>query len=198
MKKIDKIVVGTHNRGKFDEICNLLPKNIVKISPKELGLPSPKENGSSFEENSKIKAEFFSKKTKMITISDDSGLTIDLLLGAPGIYSSRWAGPYGNFNIAIKKVYDELKKIKRGKKEIKAKFISCLTVYWPNGKFISRKGIVEGRISESKKGNNGFGYDPIFIPSGFSKTFAEMSNQKKNLLSHRMIAIKKMESFLIN
>jgi len=194
MKKIDKIVV-THNRGKFDEICNLLPKNIVKISPKELGLPSPKENGSSFEENSKIKAEFFSKKTKMITISDDSGLTIDLLLGAPGIYSSRWAGENKNFNIAINKVYKELKKIKfkwKKKKKVSAKFTSCLTIYWPNGKFISSTGIIKGRISEVKKGNNGFGYDPIFIPEGHNKTFGELSSSEKLKIDHRSKAFSKI------
>ena len=106
MKNIDKIIVGTHNNGKFREICDLLPKNITKISPKDLNLPSPNEIGSTFEENSKIKAEYFAKKANLITISDDSGLMIDLLSGAPGIYSSRWAGPSNNFNIAIENVYN--------------------------------------------------------------------------------------------
>ena len=154
MKKIDKIIVGTHNNGKFNEICHLLPKNTIKISPKDLNLPSPNEVGSTFEANSKIKAEYFAKKANLIAISDDSGLMIDLLSGAPGIYSSRWAGSKNNFNIAIEKVYGELKKIKfewNKKKRIIARFISCLTIYWPNGKFISNSGIVEGRISEIKK-----------------------------------------------
>ena len=104
MKKIDKIIVGTHNKGKFKEICDLLPKNIVKISPIDLNLPSPNETGRTFEENSKIKAKYFAKKAHLITISDDSGLMIDLLSGDPGIYSSRWAGSTGNFNIAIEKI----------------------------------------------------------------------------------------------
>jgi len=128
MKKIDKIIVGTHNNGKFKEICDLLPKNITKISPKDLNLPSPSEIGSTFEENSKIKAEYFALKTNLITISDDSGLMIDLLSGAPGIYSSRWAGPTNDFNVAIEKIYNELKKIKfewSKRKEIVARFISC-------------------------------------------------------------------------
>ena len=112
MKKIDKIIVGTHNNGKFKEICDLLPKNITKISPNDLNLPSPAETGSTFEENSKIKAEYFAKKSNLIAISDDSGLIIDRLSGAPGIYSSRWAGHTSDFNIAIEKVYNELKKIK--------------------------------------------------------------------------------------
>jgi len=112
MKKINKIIVGTHNDGKFKEICDLLPKNIIKISPKDLNLFTPDEIGSTFEENSKIKAEYFAKKANLIAISDDSGLSINMLSGAPGIYSSRWAGPTNDFNIAIEKVYNELKKIK--------------------------------------------------------------------------------------
>ena len=201
MKKINKIIVGTHNYGKFKEICDLLPKNIIKISPKDLNLPSPNETGSSFEENSKIKAEYFAKKTNLIVISDDSGLMIDLLSGAPGIYSSRWAGPKNDFNVAIEKVYSELKKIKfewNKKKEIVARFISCLTLYWPNGKFISSTGIVEGSISEIKKGTNGFGYDPIFIPSGYEKTFGELNPQEKIKIDHRSKAFLKISNLFIN
>ena len=99
MKKIKKIIIGTHNQGKFKEISNLLPSYIKKISPKKLNLSSPEETGSSFRENSKLKAQFFSKKTNLICISDDSGLEIDLLSGAPGIYSSRWAGSNNDFNL---------------------------------------------------------------------------------------------------
>ena len=199
MKKIDKIIVGTHNNGKFKEICDLLPTNITKISPKDLNLPSPNEIGSTFKENSKIKAEYFAKKTNLVAISDDSGLIIDLLSGAPGIYSSRWAGPTNNFNIAIKKVYNELKKIKfKWDKKIVARFISCLTIYWPSGKFISSTGIVEGRISEIKKGTNGFGYDSIFIPSGYNKTFGELKPQEKIKIDHRSKAFSKISNLFIN
>ena len=200
MKKINEIVVGTRNDGKFKEICDLLPKNITKISPKDLNLYSPDETGNTFEENSKIKAEFFSKKTNIITISDDSGLVIDLLLGAPGIYSSRWAGPTNDFNIAIKKVYHELEKVKfkwNKRKNIVARFISCLTLYWPNGKFILSTGIIEGRISETKKGSNGFGYDPIFIPLGYEKTFGEFEPHEKLKIDHRSKAFLKISNFFI-
>ena len=110
MKKIKEILIGTNNQGKFREIEDLLPKKINKFSPKKLNIPTPEENGNSFDENSKIKAKFFSKKTNMICISDDSGLEIDLLSGAPGIFSSRWAGRKNNFNLAIKKIYQELNK----------------------------------------------------------------------------------------
>ena len=201
MKKIDKIIVGSHNNGKFKEICDLLPKNVSKISPKDLNLPSPEETGSTFEANSKIKAEYFTKKTNLITISDDSGLIIDLLLGAPGIYSSRWAGPTNDFNVAIEKIYNELKKIKfkwNKRKEVVARFISCLTIHWPNGRFVSSTGIVEGRISRTKKGSNGFGYDPIFIPSGHKKTFGELNPQEKLKINHRSKAFLKISNLFIN
>ena len=201
MKKIDKIIVGTHNNGKFEEICDLLPKNITKISPKDLNLPSPNEIGSTFEENSKIKAEYFAKKTNLIAISDDSGLMINLLSGAPGIYSSRWAGPTNDFNVAIEKVYRELKKIKfkwSKKKDVLARFISCLTLCWSTGEIISSTGIVEGRISEIKKGTNGFGYDPIFIPSGYNKTFGELKPQEKLKIDHRSKAFLKISNLFIN
>ena len=201
MKNIDKIIVGTHNNGKFEEICDLLPKNITKISPKDLNLSSPNETGSTFEENSQIKAEYFAKKTNLIAISDDSGLMINLLSGAPGIYSSRWAGPTNDFNVAIEKVYNELKKIKfkwNKKKKVVARFISCLTLYWPNEKFISSTGIVEGRISKTKKGTNGFGYDPIFIPAGHKKTFGELKPQEKLKIDHRSKAFLKISNLFIN
>ena len=200
MKKINKIIIGTHNNGKFKEICDLLPKNIIKISPKDLNLLSPNETGSTFKKNSKIKAEYFAKKANLIAISDDSGLMIDLLYGAPGIYSSRWAGPTKDFNVAIERVYSELKKIKfewNIRKKIVAKFISCLTLHWPNGKSISSTGIVKGRISEIKKGTNGFGYDPIFIPSGYNKTFGELNSHEKIKIDHRSKAFSKISNLFI-
>ena len=194
MTKISKILIGTKNNGKFKEICDLLPQNIIKISPKDLNLPSPKEIGSSFEKNSKIKAEYFANKSNLITISDDSGLIIDLLSGAPGIYSSRWAGPKNDFNIAIKKVFGELEKIRFewNKKKILARFISCLTLQWPNGKSVSSTGIIEGTISEKKRGTNGFGYDPIFIPAGYKKTFGEFKYEEKLKIDHRSKAFSKI------
>ena len=201
MKKINKIIIGTRNDGKFKEIYDLLPKNITKISPRDLNLLSPDETGNTFEENSKIKADYFAKKANLIAISDDSGLEIDLLSGAPGIYSSRWSGPTNDFNVAIEKVYHELKKIKfkwSKRKKVVARFISYLTLHWPNGKFVSSIGIVEGRISEIKKGTNGFGYDPIFIPSGHEKTFGELNPQEKIKINHRSKAFLKISNLFIN
>jgi len=192
MKKIKKIIIGTHNQGKFREISYLLPKNIVKISPKKLNLCSPKEIGKNFQDNSKIKAKYFSRKTNLICIADDSGFLVDDLNGEPGIFSSRWAGKSGNFNLAIEKVYRKLKK-KRKKKFFFAKFICCLTVCWPSGKFVHSVGFVRGKISEKKKGKNGFGYDPIFIPKGYKKTFGEMKPNFKIKIDHRFKAFSKIK-----
>ena len=195
MKKIKKIIIGTHNQGKFTEISNLLPSYIKKISPKELNLSSPEETGSSFRENSKLKAQFFSEKSNLICISDDSGLEIDLLSGAPGIHSSRWAGSNNDFNLAMDKVFAELTKkdpnwIKR--KEIIARFICCLTVYWPKGKLIMSEGIIDGNISSTKRGTNGFGYDPIFLPKNYEQTFGEMEKKLKYKIDHRTKAYLKI------
>ena len=189
MYKIEKILIGTHNEGKFKEISDLLPKTIKKISPKKLNIESPIEDGKTFKENSEIKAEFFCSKSKMVTISDDSGLEVESLNGDPGIYSSRWADELGGFEKAMIIIVDKVKKINKGNK---ASFISCLTIQWPDGKKFSEIGKINGNIV-SKKGLNGFGYDPIFIPNGQSKTFAEMEYKKKLLIDHRYIAYKKLE-----
>ena len=196
-KKIINLIVGTNNLGKLREIKDLLPNNIKIYSPRDLKLESPKENGKTFKENALIKAKFFSNKAKMICLADDSGLEIDVLDKNPGIFSSRWAGAKGNFNIAIKKVFRELnKKDKNWKnKKIKARFICVLSIYWPNGKNISRTGKIEGSISSKKKGKNGFGYDPIFIPIKRKMTFAQMLPRNKFKIDHRSKAFKKIKKF---
>ena len=196
-KKIINLIVGTNNLGKLREIKDLLPNNIKIYSPKGLKIESPKENGKTFKENALIKAKFFSNKAKMICLADDSGLEIDVLDKNPGIFSSRWAGAKGNFNIAIKKVFRELnKKDKNWKnKKIKARFVCVLSIYWPNSKNISRTGKIEGSISSKKKGKNGFGYDPIFIPIKRKMTFAQMLPRNKFKINHRSKAFKKIKKF---
>ena len=196
-KKIINLVIGTNNPGKLREIKDLLPNKLKVYSPNKLKLKSPKENGKTFKENSLIKAKFFSNKTKMICLADDSGLEIDILDKKPGIFSSRWAGSKGNFNTAIKKVFKELSnKDKNWKnKKMKARFICFLSIYWPNGENISRHGKVEGFISSKKKGKNGFGYDPIFIPIKRKMTFAQMSPSNKFKIDHRSRAFKKIKKF---
>ena len=196
MNKIKEILIGTNNIGKYREICDLLPKEIKKYSPKDFKISAPEEIGKSFEENSLIKASYFSKKTYLLCLSDDSGLEIDLLNGDPGIYSSRWSGSNNNFNLAIKKVFGEMNKIKKDwKNDSAARFVCCLTLYWPNGKSYLGKGIVNGKISTKKRGNNGFGYDPIFVPSGYNKTFGEMESKFKMSIDHRYKAYFQIKKF---
>jgi XTP/dITP diphosphohydrolase len=196
-KKITKILVGTNNAGKLKEIRDLLPKNLKIYSTSDFKIKSPVENGKTFEENSLIKARYFSKKSKMICLSDDSGLEIDALEGAPGIYSARWGGKKGNFIKAMDRVFKELdKKNKNWKsKKIKARFICALTIYGHNKKIISSVGKIEGHISSLKKGRNGFGYDPIFIPIGKKITFGEMKLSQKYKMDHRHKAFKKIKKF---
>ena len=197
-KKINKILIGTNNKGKLKEIRNLLPKNIKTLSTLSYKLKSPIENGKTFKENSLIKSKYFSRKTNLICLADDSGLEIDILNKKPGIYSARWGGKNSDFNKAIKKVYNELdKKDTNWKiKKIKARFVCALSICYLNKKIACVEGKIEGYISSKPKGKNGFGYDPIFIPKNKKKTFGEMSFVQKCKIDHRYIAFKKIKKFL--
>ena len=193
-KKNREIIIGSNNKGKIKEILDLLPKTYKIYTPSDFNLSSPKENGKSFFENSLIKAEYYSKKSGKICIADDSGLEIDLIGKAPGIFSARWGGQKGNFNVAIKKVFRELNKKDKNwrDKKIVARFICALTIYGLKKNPIHSLGLVRGIISDKKKGKNGFGYDPIFIPNGYSKTFAEMDYKEKLKIDHRQVAYQKL------
>jgi len=184
-----KILIGTHNTGKFKEISFLLKKNIKKISPKLLNIKSPKETGKSFSANAKLKAKYFSKFTKLPVISDDSGLCIKALKGKPGIFSARYAKKYGSFNKAMKFI---LKKMKN-KKDRSAVFVCSLTYISNRENIVSVTGKIKGSISYEIKGSQGFGYDPIFIPFLKSVTFGQMSKNKKMKMDHRYIAFKKLK-----
>ena len=196
--KIKKLLIGTNNRGKLREIRDLLPRYIETLSISDFRLKSPKENGKTFLENSLIKSRYFSKKTGLICLADDSGLEIDFLGKSPGIYSARWGGKHGDFGKAIRRVYRELnKKDKNWKnKKIKARFICSLSISYLNKKIACVLGKVEGYISDKPKGKNGFGYDPIFIPVGKRMTFGEISPNIKYKIDHRYKAFKKIKKFL--
>ena len=198
MKKISKLLIDTNNKGKYKEITDLLPKYIKTHSTSEFKLKSPKEDGLTFTENSIIKSKHFSKKTNLICLADDSGLEVDILDKSPGIYSARWGGKKGDFKKAINRVYKELsKKDKDWKhKKIKARFICALSICYLDKKIASVMGKVEGYISPKPKGKNGFGYDPIFIPTNRRKTFGEMSSMQKYKIDHRFVAFKKIRKFL--
>ena len=191
-KKITKLLIGTNNKGKFKEIKDLLPNNLKIYSPQNFNIKSPTENGKTFEENSLIKARYFSKKSKMLSLSDDSGLEVDILEKNPGIYSARWGGKKGDFKKAMNRVFKELDKKDKNwkKKKITARFICALTVHDSNKKLISSIGKIEGSISPVMKGKNGFGYDPIFIPKGKKITFGEMKSSEKYKIDHRFKAFK--------
>ena len=197
-KKNLKILIGSNNKGKLREIKELLPKSLKIYTPIHLNLrKSPVENGKTFIHNSLIKAKYYSKKSAMICLADDSGLEIDILNKKPGIFSARWSGKEKDFNLAIKKVFKELDKKDQNwrLKKIKARFICALTIYGTGFKTVKSTGKVEGTISKQKKGKYGFGYDPIFIPKGYKKTFSEMKPSKKFSIDHRYIAFKKIRKF---
>lgn len=197
-KKIKKLLIGTNNIGKLREIRNLLPKYIQIYSTSDFNLKSPKEDGLTFEENSLIKSKYFSKKSNLPCLADDSGIEIDILDKKPGIHSARWAGIKKNFNNAIKKVYKELDKKDKNwkKKKIKARFVCSLSIYDIDRKIASVTAKVEGFVSNKPKGLNGFGYDPIFIPINKKRTFGEISSSQKYKMDHRYKAYQKIKKFL--
>ena len=184
-----KILIGTHNAGKFREIGYLLTKRYKKISPTSLKIKIPKETGKTFVSNSKLKVNLFSKYVNYPVISDDSGLCIQALRGKPGIYSARLAKKHGSFFKAMKFI---LKKMKN-KKNRKATFVCSLSYKKNNGKIVSAEGRLKGKISNQIIGKMGFGYDPIFIPLKKKKTFGQMLKSKKIKMDHRFIAFQKLK-----
>jgi len=183
-----KILIGTHNKGKFREISYLLSNKITKISPVSLKIKSPEETGKTFVANARLKAKYFAKHTSLPVISDDSGLCIRSLNNKPGIYSARWAKKHGSFTKAMKFIIKKMK----GKKNRSAVFI-CSLAFLSSDKVITSTGKVRGLISEKIRGSKGFGYDPIFIPNKMKITFGEMSKYKKIKIDHRFIAFKKLK-----
>ena len=197
-KKIKNLIIGSNNPGKVREIRQLLPKYINIKSIIDYKIKSPEETGKTFLQNSYLKSKYFSKKTGEICLADDSGLEIDILNKKPGILSARWGGKKNNFNLAIKRVFNELNKVdkKWKEKKIKARFICALSICGPRIKSTHSIGKVEGRISNKKIGTNGFGYDPIFIPKGKKITFGQMKFKNKFKIDHRAKAFKKIKKFL--
>ena len=183
-----KILVGTHNNGKFKEIAYLLPKKYKKISPLNLKIKSPKETGKSFKSNARLKVKFFSKFVDYGVISDDSGLCIKALNNRPGIYSARLAKKHGSFLKAMKFILKNLK----DKKNRSATFVCSLSYKNERGKIVTVQGNLKGTISDKIIGKKGFGYDPIFIPNGQKITFGQMSKIKKIKMDHRFLAFKEL------
>ena len=184
-----KILVGTHNQGKFKEIAYLVSKRYKKISPASLKIDSPKETGKTFTSNSKLKVTFFSKFVDYPIISDDSGLCINSLNNKPGIHSARFAKKHGGFLKAMEFILKKLKK----KKNRSATFVCSLSYKYPGRKAISVVGKIKGKISNKILGKKGFGYDPIFIPEKQKITFGQMLKLNKIKMDHRFVAFKKLK-----
>ena len=197
-KIIKEIVIASHNEGKVKEIRSLLkPLGFKIFSAKKFKINEPLENGKTFSENSLIKSKNASLKSGIPAIADDSGLCILSLNNDPGIYSARWAGKSKNFDNAMKKIERKMIKNKLFNKSSRRAFFCCaLSIYFPNNDFRIFEGKKYGHIQFPASGINGFGYDPIFIPKGYKKTFGEMNFKYKERISHRSIAFKKMKRFL--
>lgn len=192
---LEKLLIATNNKGKFEEISALLsPFKIQAIPTFQFNLEEPDETGKTFEENSLIKAKYYAKKTGLIALADDSGLCIDAMNGKPGIYSARFAmNEKGekDFGNAFKKIAQNISQ------NSAAHFICNLTLFDPNTDFaISFEGRVDGKLLAQPRGNQGFGYDPIFIKNGMEKTFGEISPDDKDQISHRGEAFKKFINWL--
>jgi XTP/dITP diphosphohydrolase len=180
-----RIILATHNKGKLAEFVQLFRGHKTEIvSAGSLNLPSPEETGVTFAENALLKAKAASDATGCFALSDDSGICVTALDGAPGIYSARWAEPSKNFDVAMQRIQNELGE----KKDRSAFFICVLALYWPDGYHEFIEGRIDGTIALHPKGTNGHGYDPLFIPKNDIRTFAEMRDEDKNAISHRGIA----------
>ena len=183
-----RLVVASHNAGKVEEIVALLaPFRVEAVSAAALGLPEPKETGDTFEANAALKAHAAADQSGLPALADDSGLVVPALGGAPGIYSARWAGPTKNFRSAMDRVQRELADRDRA-----ATFVAVLALAWPDGHAELFRGEVGGSLTWPPRGERGFGYDPIFVPQGDTRTFGEIEPAEKHRISHRAHAFAKL------
>jgi XTP/dITP diphosphohydrolase len=184
-----RLVVASHNQGKVREIRDLLARfKIDVVSAGDLNLPEPDETETTFIGNAKLKALAAATASGLPALSDDSGLAVTALGGAPGIYSARWAGPAKDFSVAMARIEKEL----GAQQDRSAKFVCALALAWPDGHCETFEGEVLGTLSFPPRGTKGFGYDPIFVPTGFSTTFAEMEPEAKHAMSHRAQAFARL------
>ena len=189
IKRGDQLVVASHNPGKVREMAELLaPYDVDVVSAAELGLPEPEETADSFIGNAELKALAAAAAAKLPALADDSGLAVDALGGAPGVFSARWAGPKRDFAMAMQRVERQL----GPDADRHAHFISVLSLAWPDGHVESFEGQVHGQLVWPPRGDRGFGYDPIFLPDGRSVTFGEMDPTGKHDISHRAVAFRQL------
>ena len=187
----DRLVIASHNPGKVSEIADLMRPFVVEvISAADLNLDEPEETGTTFADNALLKAHAAAKAAKLPALADDSGLAVNALAGAPGVYSARWAGADKDFMVAMEKVEELL----RGSEDRSSMFVCALALAWPDGHADVFEGFVEGEITWPPRGEKGFGYDPIFTADGEDITFAEMEPAQKHTMSHRADAFQKLVS----
>ncbi len=185
----DKLVIASHNAGKVREIGDLLsPFGVAVSSAGELNLPEPEETGETFVENALIKARASAQASGLPALADDSGLCVDVLGGAPGIHSARWAGPDQDFAAAMKKIIEATADFETAQ----AHFVCALALCWPDGHTETFEGYVHGSLTWPPRGERGFGYDPMFVPNGDPRTFSEMDPAEKHEISHRADAFHQM------
>jgi XTP/dITP diphosphohydrolase len=192
-----RLVVASHNPGKVREIFELVaPHGLSVLSAGELGLPEPEETGATFAQNAQLKAVAAARGAALPSLADDSGIEVEALGGAPGIYSARWAGPAKDFKVAMRRVADELEArgAWTGSPGPRANFIAVLCLAWPDGEVASFEGKVWGHLIWPPRGSKGFGYDPMFVPEGHTLTFGEMEPDAKHAISHRARAFQKFAS----
>ena len=183
-----RLVIASHNPGKIVEITALLaPFGTKALGAAALGLAEPEETGETFEANAALKAHAAAQATGLPSLADDSGLVVPALGGAPGIYSARWAGPEKDFSVAMARVNREL-----GDNDRRAFFVSVLALAWPDDEEALFRGEVHGTLTWPPRGDNGFGYDPMFIPEGYAQTFGELSHEIKYAIDHRARAFAKL------
>lgn len=194
--KLEEIVFASHNEGKIKEIKKLLAPYGIKVkSALDMNLPDVEETGKTFEENSLLKSRTIAKLVNKPCLADDSGLCVDALNGAPGVYSARYA-PNRDFDKGMEKLLAEMEKSPN--KSRNAHFSCVISLAWPDGQYKVFAGQVDGKIAFHKMGAGGFGYDPLFVPEGFTCSFAQMSQEEKNKISHRGRAVEKLKDFLNN
>jgi XTP/dITP diphosphohydrolase len=192
-----RLVIATHNSGKLREIQDILaPFTLDITSAGALGISEPEETGLTFEENAALKARHSAEAARMWALADDSGLEVDALDGAPGIYSARWGGPAKDFGMAMQRVKQELVAHGVNPEGSAARFVSVLAMAAPGGDVQCFRGTIEGRLTFPPRGEKGFGYDPIFIAEGMDMTFAEMEPQEKHAISHRARAFQKLVQYM--
>ena len=191
-----QLVLATHNQGKVNEFRDMLGPLVEDLkSAADFNLPEPEETGTTFVENALIKARAAASATGLPCLADDSGLAVEALKGAPGIYSARWSGPGKDFSVAMQKVHDELKGNVEGQG---ARFVVVLALVYPDGREELFEGKAEGNLTWPPRGAQGHGYDPIFVPAGGSQTFAEIDPAAKNTMSHRARAVEELTAYLAN